>query len=145
MLKTFDPRAVERYSLPEDLTEPKTFFHLGRIDAPLHAHLIDQSRPIQYGEKAGLPIAKSITVMERTKEVEFVRFGVRGWENLGLVEHETVPFDPEKHIQETVTPVGMRKGLTDEALTLVGPYISRLADRLEKLNEVSGDVEKNSD
>jgi hypothetical protein len=143
MLKLFDPFAIERFTLPDDKDEPRSVFHLGILDATLYAALKEQASRVEVDGGLVDTINQrgnmTIVAKKKTYELQLVRFGVKGWENLD------VPFDATKHLVSHPTPVGSRLGLTDEMLTRLKPAIHQLAARLEAINAVEETVEKNSD
>lgn len=145
MLRVFDPFEVRSVSLPEDTEEPKTVFKVGRIDAILAAAIFDDASRYGVSETEASHNEATIKLHTHRRNLQIVRFGLQGWERFPDAAGKDLPFDPSKHQKKhTVSDVGERTGLTDEALNLLRPYVASLAVKIEEFNRLTKEQEKNS-
>jgi hypothetical protein len=136
----FDPTRTVDFSLPDDQDEPRTIFELGVLDEDLFNYITDFRR--QFGVNRTNPNGQA-TVFQNDAQANalLVRFGVKGWRNYSNAQNRPVVVQLEDRI---VPNVGVRKGLTDEAIMYLRGKIDILAREVEQLNLPTEESEKNS-
>jgi hypothetical protein len=140
MITALDISVTREYSLPEDKASPRTIFLLGSLDAVLASYLIDNA--IIY-KRPGLDQDQTndVILLNRWRQLEVVRFGVKGWKHFSTREGKEAPFTTKEF---DIANVGKRQGLTDDSLNYLKPYISQLAFKVTTDNTISEEEEKNS-
>ena len=139
-VRTFNLHSLETYSLKSDTVEPRTAFQLGPIDAPLMAALEDELM-LYKKEHIFRDGDTGVVLRLNQRYVEFVRFGVKGWEHLQDSTGKAVQFATQEY---SVDRVGLRTGVKDELLKSFSlEDIAELAQRIQRLNKLSEDQEKN--
>ena len=139
MLKAIDLNDQIKYISPSDIEEPKTVWLLGTLDMRIRKQLEDiaieyettPGRPESAKAKASFNIGKS--------ELEFVAFGLKGFENFNKPDGKPMYFKTEPRV------VGGRTyQVVAEDVIKVIPIISELAMKIKEINTL-GEVEtKNS-
>jgi hypothetical protein len=136
----FDVTQTWDFTHPEDKTEPKTVFHLAHLDSALATYLMDSVADYKLNDKGREgPADIQFNVFQRDRET--VRYGVRGWEN--LTAKDGTPVMPTFRKQSVGGKVGVRQGLSDEALDYLIPYFSVLAKAVEDGNKLTDAETKN--
>ena len=88
-----NPNKVVPYSLLSDSGDSKTVFHLGVIDSLTRSYLDDQHLEFR---KKDTGDSKLEDVAIHDKYVQFVRFGLKGWDNFKDENGADVPFETEE-------------------------------------------------
>lgn len=135
----FDVNQTWDYSLTEDVSDPKTVFHLGHLDSALATHLRDSVTDYklnEQGDRAGFALNA------RQTDRDYVRFGVKGWDNLKTADGRIVAPKLKEHA--VGGRVGTRRGLADESLDYLIPYFFELARAIEEGNKLTETETKNS-
>jgi hypothetical protein len=136
MLKAVDFRAVKFYSLKADVGEPKTIFKLGHIDSGVRARILDgAARAVQDGSAKAEGRNVRLDLLPASLCVEFVRHGLKGWENFPA-EFSTVTID--------IPGLGPRSVVSEDALNVLQwDWLVEIASEIMSLNTVEGDDLKN--
>jgi hypothetical protein len=131
MVKIFDAKDVQPYSLKNDTVEPKTIFYIGALSGRFYQYLTDKL--VDKDPKPGSFLR------------EVVRFGIKGWEHFWDGTSE-VPFDTNLYLSSHPTPIGPQTGLTDKGLDLIPWYAQQeLFNAVVNANKITKADEKNSD
>jgi hypothetical protein len=148
MAIAFDVKETREYILEADRKLPpeqQTIFILGTLDSSLAGHINDASIDFQMNDK-GPDREANIQWRRAFRQLQLVRFGLKGWSNLFDRQGKEIRFDPKDHTKSyAVSNVGNREGLTDRALDLIKPYIRELAKQINEANWLDEEEEKNSD
>ena len=132
--------STEKYSLESDTEEPRTVFILGPIDAPLMA-AIDDDQTVYKFDRAQPDAETGMVLRLNQRHVEFVRFGLKGWENYLDSESKPVQYLTQDY---PIDGLGTRTGIKESLLRAMSlEDISKLAGRIKRLNELTREQEKN--
>jgi hypothetical protein len=147
MAIAFDVKETREYILEADrklLPEQQTIFVLGTLDSSLAGQINDASVDFQLNDKE--PDGEANIQWRRGfRQLQLVRFGLKGWSNFLDRQGKQIRFDPKEHAQSFAVPaVGDRDGLKDSTLDLLKPYIRELATEIDKDNRLGKEEEKNS-
>lgn len=139
-IKAIDLTETMDYVSKLDKEEPKTVWKLGVLDTRIRKQLedvsweyeADPSQPGNAKAKASFNFGKS--------EIEFVVFGLKGFENLFDKNGKQVYFKTE----ERVVNGKVYHVVADEIIKIIpGNIITELAGRIKELNNVSEEERKN--
>ena len=132
--------SIEKYSLESDKKPPKTVFILGPIDAPLMAAIDDEQTFYKF-DRARPDAETGMVIRLNQRYVEFVRYGLKGWENYQDAEGKVIDYASQEY---AVDGVGIRLGLKDALLRAMSlEDIAELAGRIKILNKLTKEQEKN--
>lgn len=140
-IKALDLAEVIKYTLESDTEDPKTVWHLGVLDTRIRKQLEDISW--EYEAKPGAPedaTAKAFFNIGKS-ELEFVAFGLKGFDNFLKPDGHAVYFKTEQRI------VGGKvyHVLSEDILKIIpGDTIKVLADKIKEINSVTDTERKNS-
>ncbi|MEI8350095.1 MAG: hypothetical protein WCI77_08065 [Candidatus Omnitrophota bacterium] len=124
----------------KDIVGPKTIWKLGIIDTRIRKQLEDiaweyETDPSQPGTgkvKASFNIGKG--------EIEFVAFGLKGFENFTDKDGTPVEFKTEKRMMANK----IYYVVSDEVIKVIpGDIITELANRIKEINKVGEEERKN--
>lgn len=133
----FDVAETKQYTLKADKDNP-TVWTIGRIDHRLWSHLQDAHSHLEVND-LGAEAKGSVKFDANKRADDFVRFGLKGWENFADKSGSPLSFES----QSIGTPVGPRHGLNDRLMTTLRPFIGELAAEVERFNSVTREEEKN--
>jgi hypothetical protein len=141
MLVAIDINETVEYSSTMDTKEPRTVFLLGAIPAVVMASLKDQSRVVLVditNNDGRTPVRTNVGEMQ----LNYVRYGLKGWTNFKNRKGETVPFRTQKQsLSGREVEVA-----SDESLNyLSDEIVQELADKLRDFNSLSVEEVKNSE
>ncbi|TAK57874.1 MAG: hypothetical protein EPO24_09405 [Bacteroidetes bacterium] len=140
MIYALDVDETRPYSLVCDTSEPKTLFILGIIDGVLLSAIEDSQTQFAVSNGSG-SAAPDISVNLHGKNVQIVKFGLRGWENLKDKKGNDVQFKSQTLY---VPKVGTRASVHDDSMKrLSKEVISELAAEILKASEFTKAEEKN--
>jgi hypothetical protein len=131
-------KVIESDSDPAKGSTDATRFTIGAIDAFVSAYVFDRTLTFTENDVGDVTLAQ---VKMSEANLEAVRFGLRGWENLKDGHGNDVPFTTADRI------VMGKKYVTvaDESLALLSQDLVReLAASIRTINEVAPDVAKKS-
>lgn len=137
MVTAFDVAETKQYTLKDDKENP-TVWTIGRIDHRLWSELQDTHQHLEVND-LGANAKGSVKFDASKRADDFVRFGLKGWENFTDKAGKVVTFETSS----VGTPVGPRQGLTDRLLTAIRPFIGELSSEIERFNGVTKEEEKN--
>ena len=139
----FNPNYTWPYSLKRDTDNP-TVFLLGPLDGALRAHLDDNNIGFSMNQAGGDKLA-DINWKNNQRNLQIVRFGVRGWENFNDANGKPL----ECELQSIPVPGidgGNRKGLTLRSFNLIDPNdYAELANAIMAGNRLTAEESKNSE
>ena len=140
MVKALDLGETVRYTLKNDKDEPKTVWLLGILDTRIRKQLEDIAW--EYEATPGAPgdaKAKASFNLGKT-ELEFVAFGLKGFENFTKPDGKPMYFK----LEDRVIGNKVYHVLADEVLKVIpGDIISELAAKIKEINSVSEADRKN--
>ena len=140
MIIALDINEVRPYTLESDTTEPKTVFQVGVLDGVLLSAIEDSQT--QFGvSNTGDKGSPDISVNLHGKNVEAVKFGLKGWENFKDKNGNDVLFTTQNY---TVPRVGVRAGVSRDSLSRLNKdVIAELATEILKASSFDKEQEKN--
>lgn len=139
-IKAIDLTETVDYVSQLDKEEPKTVWKLGVLDTRIRKQLedisweyeADPSQPGNAKAKASFNLGKS--------EIEFVMFGLKGFENFFNKDGKQIYFKTEDHIVNGK----IYHVVADEVIKIIpGNIITELAAKIKELNNVSDAERKN--
>ncbi|TAK56695.1 MAG: hypothetical protein EPO24_10895 [Bacteroidetes bacterium] len=140
MIFALDIDETRVYSLACDTQEPKTIFHLGVVDGVLLSAIEDTQTQFAVSN-AGSSGAPDISVNVHGKNVELVKFGLKGWENFKDKKNNHIQFKTQSY---SIPRVGSRVGIHEECLKrLSKAVIAELAGEILNASELTKAQEKN--
>ena len=135
-----NPNKTINYSLITDTDEDKVIFHLGVIDSLVRSYIDDTHLEVRraYEDKQDV---KFEDVALHDKYLNFVRFGLKGWDNFKDASGAIVPF---KTVETTFPRLGKRTVVSDESLIMLElTYLIELGIRIVNINTVKAEDVKN--
>jgi len=140
MLRAIDPDYIWDFSLEPDTVEDRTIFKLGIVDALLMS-AINDGRTRYKLNRNGDDAPSDVTFWVQVKDIEIVRFGLKGWKNFAGSDGKEIAFRTEAI---PVTNVGRRQGLPDELLKKFDiTWIQKLAVEITSAHRLSEQEIKN--
>lgn len=138
-LKAIDLNDQIKYISESDKEEPKTIWLLGTLDMRIRKQLEDiaieyeatPGRPESARAKASFNLGKS--------ELEFVAFGLKGFENFNKPDGKPMHFHTEARVVG-----GKTYQVVSEDVLKVIPIISELAKKIKEINTLGEAEIKNS-
>ena len=129
---------VVPFSLLSDSGDNKTVFNLGVIDSLTRSYIDDQHLELRKKDN-GDPKLEDIAIHD--KYVQFVRFGLRGWENFKDAEGKDVPFET---VEVVIPRLGKKTVVSEDCLKkLELMNIVELGIQILNINHVKAEDQKN--
>lgn len=139
MLRPLNIGEVVEYSLKEDKKDP-TIFILAIVDSLVHSQLMDLGMVYRYNPDAPKDSVAETRMEIGKQEIEFVRFGLKGFKNFKDKDGNDIPF---KTVKNTVGNTDYQVA-SDETLKYIPrPAIAELAKEIDNLNKISVAERKN--
>jgi hypothetical protein len=142
MLTAIDITQVRHYILEEDRksTTPTTF-HIGQIDGILMAFIEDDATRFGFSQNQDPNEKADVFISNNERNLNLVRFGMKGWENFGDAKNNLVGFELQEY---NVPGVGARKGVKQELLMRFRlEWLAELASQIRENNTVTEEELKN--
>jgi hypothetical protein len=140
MYQAIDPTATQTFSLDWDSGESPSIFMIGVVDSSLMAH-IEDAYTTYSTSKNGSDSASDIRLNLNRKNYDLVRFGLKGWTNVGGKGGQEAKFETEK---VKVPGLGEKEGLTAACMKMLSTRaISSLANRIRAFSELTEPDAKN--
>jgi hypothetical protein len=141
MLIALDLTKVREYVSRYDSGEKKTIFKLGVIDSITRAGIRDKRFEWTGAADSVAGLQPQMKSNIHKVNVEYVRYGLRGWENFVNERGEPVQFETESE----VGPGGVVRTVVKESLLQLIPshIIDELADEIARDNTLTEDDQKN--
>lgn len=140
MLIALDLNATMDFHSKYDLSDPKTTFKIGVLDPLTRARIEDAQTAFIMGSQQESAPKTDIKISVRQRNLDIVRYGLRGWENFKDSKGNIVPFET------VVSSSGdsSRSVVSDRCLGMI-PWevIQELAEEILKANTLSKEEEKN--
>jgi hypothetical protein len=137
-----DLHATRPYTLKHDHDTPPTTFHLGFLDPELEAFINDRTTKYEMNNK-GKDAQADATVSTKQRDIDIVRFGLRGWDNFNDGNGNPVPFETESEGTRFGPKTVVSKKCMKLAFTGRLWAISELATQISGNSLMTEDEEKN--
>lgn len=140
MIKALDLSEQNKFVSKLDKDDEKTTFYLGVLDTRIKKQIEDIALEYEFDPSApGTAKAKSSFNIGKS-EMEFVQFGLKGFDNFVDSKGKSIPFKTETIIR------GNRQYyvVTEEILRIIpGNIITELAKEIKSINSVGEEERKN--
>jgi|ERR1041384_1108649 hypothetical protein len=139
MLRAIDPGYVWDFSLEPESVADRTVFKLGVVDSILMGAIEDGR--VQYKVNNNGPDAPADTTINvKSRNIDVVRFGLKGWKNFQGNDGKDVVFRTEPILVPTV---GVRQGLPDELVKAFDiEWIQKLGAEIRSAHRLSEQEKK---